>query len=159
MRRPPDIIILYKALYLFNMGINEISGPIFFPLQNVLSYCIVICNVCLITCSELLDLKALTIISALSVVCLITWMGALWVAGMAFKISGNKIVALKKRENWLFYRHEVERKYFKRALNALRPLQLRAGHFYRVRMVKAMKFLDFIIWATTKVLILISRQH
>lgn len=141
------------------MGINEITGPIFFPLQNVLSYCIVICNVCLITCSELLDVKALTIISALGIACLISWMGALWVAGMAFKISSKIIVALKKRENWLSYRHQIERKYFKRALIALRPLQLRAGHFYPVRMVKAMKFLDFIIWGTTKVLIFISRQN
>lgn len=161
LRLPRNIICIYKLLFIFNILTNEIMGPILFPIQTLVTFCIITCNVCLIKFSELLDFKGFLLLSSLGASCTVTWISVLWVVGMAYKISLGKIATLQRQcdvissNKWGYA--SQDRKYFKKALKSLKPLQMKIGLFYSIRMVRTLKFIHLIIWATMKTLLIFHR--
>ncbi|CAL8119001.1 unnamed protein product [Orchesella dallaii] len=151
LRKPFNIICVYKTITIFNIDTNIISDSIMLLTQNILSYCIVICNFCLSNFYSGLDIRAVLIIGGLNISCLVVWMTSLWFGGISFKISSGKLRVLR-RHLWVTDTREM--KYFKKALKALRPIHLSFGSFYVTRMLSGLKFLNFVIWATTKALMM-----
>ncbi|CAL8119003.1 unnamed protein product [Orchesella dallaii] len=151
LRKPYNLVPIYRAITIYKILINQIISPIILPIQNVLSYCIIICNFCLINFSRRLDIKSLLIVAGMSVSCLSAWVVALWFSGMALKISNSRISCLAKY-NWP-NDNEPQKKYAKKAVKSFRPVFIKAGGFYIVRIVMTLKFINFAIWGTMKALL------
>ncbi|CAL8130761.1 unnamed protein product [Orchesella dallaii] len=156
LRKPKNAIATYKALWLLTKCACSVAESLVFPLQNLLTYCVVICNICMLNFRDGLDIKGIIIVLSLAVSCLTCWSFVLWIGAMAFKISNAELATLR-RHDWVGSKSDG-RKWIKRTLVALRPIQLSCGGFYTVKMAKILSFTNFIVWATTKVQIFIKGE-
>jgi hypothetical protein len=134
--------------------LNECTSSLMMPIYSYCSYIIIFIIYILVRFHGQLEISFQLILINLAFTCAIIWTVVLQMGGSIYKQS-NACILNWKRINHHYNCHISYRdlKLMRKISASCKPMGLRFGGFYVVRLVRVLKFVHFVVWGTVKTLV------
>jgi hypothetical protein len=150
LRIPDNIIHLYRTIALIDIKLNDGLGSFMMLTYSINSYLAIIIFYILIRHHDMLDIGFNLCIFIFGFNIILVWVVILQTGGTTFKRSKSCIENWRKSIDMNWNDFKLMRKFSK----SCKPMGLKFGSFYTVRLVRVLQFINFLIWGTVRALVI-----